>query len=736
MDRTRSSLQKFAASYAVLFAALFVFLSSLICEHNFYFAAPGDTVVFVDFDDGGLDGFMTYVNTGSCELENEDGKLAVKIASCGTLDYANQAYLDGFALNENCAYTYSFDVSCDIERDLEYRLQLNGGDYHAYCSDRITVGPQETHISIDWVMNEPSDPAPRIVFNMGLQDNMQEDPGTHTVRLDNISLVILDDSKAVQAQALPDLPMVSADQEGYLPEDEKTLFFRSGSLEGVSFTVENASGQIVLEGNASETFFDSATGSRMCRGDFSALTQPGTYMVSAYAGNEKIGETQITIADDVYRKLYRDVVRMLSLQRCGCAIDEAADPLTGDFSHPACHLQEALIYGTSRTKDVSGGWHDAGDYGRYVVSGAKAAADLLFAFEYFGIDDDDLGIPESGNQVPDLLDEARYELEWMLKMQDEESGGVYHKVTGYSFPGEVMPQEETDPLVIAPISLTATGDFAALMAKASILFRPYDAAFADQMLSASEKAWSYGKDLSDSTGFLNPVEISTGEYPDRLAADELFWAAVELFRAGVITAEDVTAHFPDYLKPGLGWQRMTSYGLFPLAFSEDTPLDLKERAASLLLDDAQAIKEAIQKDGYYMTMGTSYPWGSNMSAANNGMTLLMAWKLTGEEEFRTLAKRQLDYLLGANALGYCFVTGEGSFSPEHPHHRPSQAAGHAVPGMLVGGPNSNLEDPFARGVLKDLPAALCYADNDQTYSTNEVAVYWNSPLIVLLSEFR
>ena len=125
-----------------------------------------------------------------------------------------------------------------------------------------------------------------------------------------------------------------------------------------------------------------------------------------------------------------------------------------------------------------------------------------------------------------------------------------------------------------------------------------------------------------------------------------------------------------------------------------------------------------------------------MAVANNGITLLMAERLTGDTRYRTLAKKQLDYLLGCNGLGYCFVSGFGTVSPEHPHHRPSLAAEEVMPGMLAGGPNSSLEDPYARGVLAGRAPALCYVDNAQSYSTNEVAIYWNSPLVWLISGVR
>lgn len=185
---------------------------------------------------------------------------------------------------------------------------------------------------------------------------------------------------------------------------------------------------------------------------------------------------------------------MLYKQRCGT---EVTKDIAGDFAHEACHMQEATVYGdTSGTKiDVSGGWHDAGDYGRYVVSGAKTVQDLFLAYEDYGQTADDLGIPESGNKTPDLLDEAKYELDWMLKMQDAASGGVYHKVTALVFPETVLAVDETDDMVLAPFSYAATADFAAVMAKASVLYAEYDADFAKSCLDAATNAYAFWRQI-------------------------------------------------------------------------------------------------------------------------------------------------------------------------------------------------------------------------------------------------
>ncbi len=707
-------------------AVLFTALTALLLPCGAVRAE--EEIVHIDFDDGGLDGFTTYVNTGDCDLSNDDGRLAVRIRSCGSLDYANQAYWDGFSLEQGCEYIYSFDISCDITRDLYYRLQLNGGDYHAYETDLIEAGPEVRHISTEWTMTEETDPAPRLVFNMGVMDSMEQDPGEHTVYIDNISLIRKTDPASSGDE--PDGQVtLSLNQAGYRPDDEKTAFLRTDTARDVTWVVIDEEGDEYIRPSAEEPFYDEAAGGMISRVNLTPVREAGHYTLLMQENGATTEEASFTVEDNPYEDLTNLVFRMLSLQRCGTETG-AADSA---FHHGACHQADALVYGTDERRDVSGGWHDAGDYGRYVVPGAKAVLDLFIAFEHFGFDRDDLGIPESGNGIPDALDEARCELDWMLKMQDEATGGVSHKVTCRQFPGEVMPEDETDELVLAPVSGAATADFAAVMAKASVLYREIDPAFAQLALKRAELAWEYLKAHERDGGFTNPQDISTGEYPDEDLSDELFTAAAELFLAGSLSEEELSAFAGQEYGGGFGWQDLSGYGLTALAFGADVPEKWRSRAVSALTARSDEVEERIGEDGYHVAFGTAYPWGSNMAAANNGMLLLLAGEQTGDETDRALAKAQLDYLLGANANGYCFVTGIGELTPKHPHHRPSQAAGEAMPGMLVGGPDSFLEDPYAANVLKDLPPALCYADNAQSYSTNEVAIYWNSPLIALLA---
>lgn len=698
-----------------------------------------ETLFDLNFDDGSLNGFQTYIEGGDCELKNENGELAVTIRNCGEVNYANQIYWEGFKLKEGCVYRFSFDIHSSIKRKLGYRIQLNGGNYEAYTSSRIESKPEVKHYDIEFTMNKKTDPAPRLCFNMGVQSDMKEDPGEHQVYLDNIQLVLVDDSGAVaSAEDTEAAVYVSVNQTGYRPDDSK-IAVTSADYAGMEFSVKDIeNNETVYTGIFGSAFADKATKKEVCQGDFSDWKEDGIYRISV---GEDMESSEFTIGEDVYNDLFRETFKMMYMQRCGV---ELTEEYAGAYAHPACHTTEAVIYGTDRTKEVNGGWHDAGDYGRYSVTAAKTAADFLLAYEDHMdeelISSDALGIPESGNGIPDILDEVKFELEWFLKMQDEESGGVYHKVSGYNFPGTVMPQDETAPLVLSPISATSTADFAAIMAKAAVDYKDVDAEFSAKCLDAAMKAWDYLQNAESLKGFTNPKDIFTGEYGDGSAKDEIYWAAVELYLAGeILETETVDVAAIPTSEPGadLGWIQMGAYGLYDLARANVTGEEiekLKEKAQKQLLSRAEQIAEASEKDGYFVSLGMNYYWGSNMNVANNGMILLMADSLSENETYKLAAKRQLDYLLGVNGLGFSYVSGFGSRSMADPHHRPSQAVGAAVPGMLAGGPNPGLEDPYVKQVLKGLSApGLCYVDNQQSYSTNEVAIYWNSPLVNLIA---
>lgn len=688
----------------------------------------GSDAIGINFDDNDLHGFTTFAEGGVFDIEAKGGACEVNISGIGTAEHGCQVYFDGFAMANGCKYRMCFDITSSVERMFEWRIQLNGGDYHAYASDRVNIGPETVSVDYEFTMEETSDPAPRLAFNLGKYEGF-EDIGAHTVTIDNVSLFVVDGSNAEVIKGCPVPIQVKVNQIGYKPDDVKSVLVTSPDDE--KFKVVNVStNETVYIGTYSAAAFDPAMGTSVRIGDFSEVTAPGTYqIISSPSG----ASYEFDIGDGLYDDIYKDVVLMLYNQRCGTKLEAS---VSGDFAHDACHTQEATVYGdtSGKTYDVSGGWHDAGDYGRYVVPGAKTVEDLFLAYEDFDYTADDIGIPESGNGVPDLLDEARYELEWMLKMQDEATGGVYHKVTGLTFPGMVLATEETEDMVLAPISYAATADFVAVMAKASVNYAQYDQAFADTCLAAAKKGYDFMKANPDMGGFKNPDEILTGEYPDVGLTDETFWAAAELYLATLDDGylADTKEAIDTKYNTGLGWAGIGGYALYDLAKAEGIDSGLQSSAKEKFLAVAHKKLSSCQTSHIFIGIET-YPWGSNMVVAGDGMYLLMASKLEDDPAYLEYAQKQRDYIFGFNGTGYCYVTGYGDLSPQDTHHRPSQALGKTMPGMLVGGADENLEDPYASAVLYGKPGALAYVDNSQSFSCNEITIYWNSPLIYLMT---
>lgn len=676
----------------------------------------------------GEEKWSLYLNAGTASMNYDNEQINVQISSVGKEEHGVQIYYDGFTLESGCVYEIQFDASSTVEREIQYRSQINGGDYHAYNGEYLTLTPEMQHFDIKFTMEEGSDPAPRLCMNMGyIKDN---DPGEHTIVFDNFDYQCIDESGRIKPESAVETPSIQINQIGYRPEDDKKAVFCGDDIDSTFRVVDAKSGDSVYDGSVQTAAVNKNTKTNEAVADFSDLKTPGTYKVVG----DKCGESyEFTIGEGIYDDAFADAVRMLYMQRCG---EELTEEYAEDFAHPVCHAEKATIYGTSDKIDVSGGWHDAGDYGRYTVSGVKAVADILLAYEkYPEAFGDDLNIPESGNGIPDVLDEARYELEWLFKMQAAD-GGVYHKVTCANFPETVMPQEEVEELLVLPVSTTATGDFAAVMAMAYGIYQDVDSAFADQCLTAAKKAAVY-LDNNENQAFTNPEDVVTGEYPDNFDEDERFWAYAELFKAtGENVYEEAVANIDlEKVKYGLGWADVGYYAAYAYLTSDGTDSALQKAVMAKMDDGAAEIVKNIGKDTYGCSIFKDYVWGSNMLAANNGMMLSLYGEVA-DKDYTKETKAQLDYLFGNNGNSYCFLTGYGTLYPEGTHHRPSQALGKTLKGMLVGGPNAGLDDPYAAAVLKGKPQALCYVDNSQSYSCNEITVYWNSPLIYLLAEAK
>lgn len=538
---------------------------------------------------------------------------------------------------------------------------------------------------------------------------------------------------------------VQVDQAGYLPAMAKIAFVNQAAD---SFQlVDTSEGRVVLRGTCTElTTADAATGKAVYAADFSSWQTAGRYLVRVPGNGDSF---PFIIGDSVYTPVFAKSLKGFFFQRCGSLLLPSA---AGLYTHVACHTSDAYFHsatGETGSRPATGGWHDAGDYGKYVVNAGITVETLLMAYEYFPdrFQSDQIGIPESGNSLPDLLDEVLYELLWLKKMQAG-SGGVYCKLTREQFAPFIMPNKDTEKRYLYIITTAATADFSAMMARASRTYRTYNPIFADSCLQMAEKAWTYltaHPSIEPAGGFHNPTGTATGEYGDGDDTDERMLAAAELFEA---TGQETYHNYflQNYAKSALfssamAWPQMKPLALITYLYSRQSSAQAtaQTRIQAALLAYAEKMVTQWSQSGYRVLLKPGeYVWGSNADALNKAILLIFAYDKTAERRFLQIALDQLHYVLGTNAHNMTFVTGVGSASPRNIHHRPSASDGIAapVPGLLSGGANQYLNDAVLAGRFNSsTPPALCYVDQLDSYASNEICLNWNAPLVFVAGYF-
>lgn len=556
----------------------------------------------------------------------------------------------------------------------------------------------------------------------------------------------LNDIKFTSPSDEPGHPQVKLNQVGYTPGAVKIAHISGFDEEllaqaGTPFTVRALSNNQVVYAGALElvTAYDAGvSGERVLAADFSEVTLPGEYYLSVDAYQME-DSPRFTIAADVYDSLLADTLRYFYLQRSGIPLEEA---YAGQFARGAGHPQDAEAAFRSGAKppiDVSGGWYDAGDYGKYVNAGATAVSDLLWAYELFPqqFPDGQMNIPESGNGVPDLLDEARWELDWILKMQEPESGGFYHMVqpteettSDTALEPRFIEDEEGGRENVRPTS--ATGSAAAALAHAALIFEPFDADYAATLQNAAEAGWAY---LEANPEGVAPV---SGPYSDDDDSDDRFWAAASLYR---LTGEAV---YHDYVKQeyqnvetffdsetdnayGVGGMGMVAWLQYMASAEKEPELTTYfeemfrpwfARMAGRWQDSAWNI--ALLDEDFY--------WGSNYVVLTTPIVMAIGSELLGgmDETAVVLSQHALDYLLGDNPLRFSYVSGYGTDRMQMPFSTQWSQDGipAAPPGILAGGPNA-----YNNSLLFSNFAGKRYVDSAGAWTTNEHTIYWNSALV-------
>lgn len=478
-------------------------------------------------------------------------------------------------------------------------------------------------------------------------------------------------------------------------------------------------------------------------------TSTGVYHVS-------VGDSQceVVVAEHPYHDIATSALRLFYLVRSGVPIEKGGEynrPLGHADTHVLVHPSAASpLRPTGSVISSSLGWYDAGDYNKYVVNSAFSIGLMFASYEqhpdYFaGLSTD---IPESGNDTPDFLDEMMFNLRWLMTMQDPYDGGVYHKLTTPNFEGFVMPKDCQQPRYVVAKSVTATLDFAAVMADAARLMEPYQTdypGFSAQAAAMAERAYEWA--MANPEAYyrqdqLHEPAVTTGTYGDEQAADEFFWAASALYH---LTGKQRYLDEARRLMPSQfslpTWGNVASLGAFEWLHAENALSDetLGEAMASQILAYCDDVVKGVVGSSFQSPFGNKakdFGWGCLAeNCCCQALAFLFADQVTGSTKYLRYALQNVDYLLGRNATGYCYVTGFGQRSPMHPHHRPSAADGVEAPfpGMLVGGPNPDQQDKqyVAQGYPSDV-ADESYIDDMGSYASNEIAINWNASLVALL----
>ena len=556
---------------------------------------------------------------------------------------------------------------------------------------------------------------------------------------------------------------VQVDQVGYRPTAPKRAIV---AVEAERFVVRGAEGgAVVADGELSDPVADPDAGETVRRADFSTLAEPGEYRVAVGYGETADGDLRTVTGEsvpfrvgaDVYDGVLADTVRLYTLKRSNTALD---DPVTG-LDAPPGHPQDArarMYFGDAFREDgdeldVSGGWYDAGDYGKYVPPAAVTVGEMLLAYERyptaFEAGQCDLPVepstPDDRSDLPDLLAEARFELEWLERMQRED-GALYHKVAGREWPAiDESPTEDDRERFVYGLSTFGTAQYAAVMAMAARVYADDAPEFAERALDNARAAHD-SLESNPEPQFRSDAGQDDGSGPYRKDTDreERFWAAAELLKTTGDTryADHLEVRFVDLFDAAPRapvWDDTLSLGQWAYLTAEAADDARADRLESAFVEYAADLVADIEADGYRDALDTDdFHWASTKLALSKGGMLLLADAVDSDDRYVAAALDQLHYALGRTPTGYSYVTGQGTHPPRNPHDRLVEGTGTQIPGMVVSGANRNGDDETLAAYIAetDAPPAKCYVDATESYSANEWAIDYTAPIFLLLGHAR
>lgn len=534
---------------------------------------------------------------------------------------------------------------------------------------------------------------------------------------------------------------IFVNQVGFLPKGKKVAVLNYKEDE---FCLCDESGQVVYKSKANHFGTDDISGEDTYVADFSDFIKEGRFFVKA--GDFK--SCSFEISNNVYEGLMRDLLKTFYYLRCGTGLDER---YAGVYAHKPCHTSLATVYGTDRKVDVTGGWHDAGDFGRYTTAGCVAVSHLLLGVRMFpGLLKVKFDIPESG-KLPDILAEVKVELDFLMKMQAED-GGAYHKVTTFCHAPFVMPEDDKDELFVFAVSSIATADLAATCALAYTVYKDYDSEYADKLMETAKRAYSWIEENPQEVLFKNVEGSNTGEYGEAEDISNRYWSACAMYEATkekkyynellfqkerllLFNEDNFSKRYKMDIFTCFGWEDVAGLGsaILVLKNGEDSFTASVKKA---FVKEADRLKEVARGNGFGLCMEKAdFIWGSNMELGKMLMILTIAKRISGSKEYDETIDKGFAYLLGCNSMDTSYVTGNGEKAYKNPHLRPTAVDNieDPWPGLVSGGPNRGLQDERAKEVDPKSAPMKCYLDHIDCYSLNEITIYWNSPFVFVLA---
>ncbi|TDD49501.1 endoglucanase [Kribbella antibiotica] len=663
-----------------------------------------------------------------------DGKLCAQVPAGTVNPWDSMIGQDDVPLEQGQPYTLKFDASASKPIQFKAVLQQQGPPHGTVMNKTVTAGTAMQ--SFSFTANSPvTDTHGQMSFQAG---GAKE---AYTLCLDNISVT----GGIVPPGGVRDFGSpVRVNQLGYLPSGPHRATYVTDATTPLVWTLVDSGNKTVASGKTAPYGPDALSGDSVQLIDFGAYKRSGTGFTLVVG--DDVSEP-FDIAKNLYTALRQDSLEYFYNNRSGIPIEAkyvgdawaraaghvGVAPNKGDISVPC--LPGTCDY----SLDVRGGWYDAGDHGKYVVNGALAAWQLLDLYE-----ESDrnvaLKIPENENRIPDVLDEAKWQIDFLLRMQvptgQPLAGMVHHKIHDVAWTGMALaPAADPQQRYLYPPSTAATLNVAAIGARCARVYARWDRALAARCLSAAQTAWKAAE--QHPAIYAPDGGVGGGAYDDVKVTDEFSWAAAELFAA--TGKASYKKRITTVLKASDGFSWQETGGLADLALARAAwrlPIIERLKLIHRISTVADSYLSDLRSQGYanpYKPADGKYVWGSNSGTANNAMILAIAADLTGRASYKTAALESLDYLLGRNALNQSYVTGYGERNSHNQHHRfwshsLNPAYPSPYPGSLAGGANSGLQDPVAQRNLVGCAPAKCYIDEIGSYSTNEVAVNWNSAL--------